>query len=263
MGEELQVWAKVTIPLVSAAVCGFLTVAPAGALESTGDSECRALLQRVTQLTGKLRENRGQALAETFRSLHDKCVNANIDVRIAAKAAVVVSQYGSEWNDEEDLELLTWIDSRLRYEEPCEERAAVLRAIGDKFAVLGRFEKAENSLLEALELRKQVRGPMSAEVVEDLQVLSFLQAQWARQSEPEKHRQRALEVAAEAISVTKARGGPRGLEMERMRLYMVSLLEELGIAGEAAEKVLRKYDWETEESSATKPESRAVLSPPR
>ena len=247
-------WAKVTIPLVSVAVGGFLSVAPASVLEPTGDSDCRDLLQKVTQLASVVRENTGQALAETFRSLHDKCLNANIDVRIAAKAAVVVSQYGSEWSDEEDLELLTWIDSRLRYEEPCEERSAVLRAIGVTLGALGRFEKAENSLLEALELRKQVRGPMSAEVVEDLQVLSFLHAQWARQSEPEKHRQRALEYAEEAISETKARVGPRGPEMERMRLHLVGLLEELGIAGEAAEKVLRKYDWETEESSATKPE---------
>lgn len=246
-------WAKVTIPLASVAVCGFLVAAPVSALESTGDTECRALLEKMTQLTGKLRENRGQALAETFRALHDKCLNADIDVRIAAKAAVAVARYSSDWNDEEDLEYLTWIESRLRYEEPCDERVEVLRALGDNLAALGRFDKAEKYLLEALELRKKVHDPVSAEVAEDLQILSFFHARWAKNSEPVKHRQRALEYADQAVSLTKARVGIRGPEMERMRLHLVGLLDELGITGKAAESVLRKYDWEVEEVEPGKP----------
>lgn len=219
-------------------------LSPARAAAPLGNASCEALLQKLSAQVVQARPEARVGLEERLVALHEGCLTPEIDARVAGRAALLIVGQGTTVRSrEESLTLLAPQAKRLRGEPLSPELIDVLRAIGGQLEALGRFEEAEASLLEALELRRQLFGQKSPEVAHDLSVFGDFFAHWSQVAEPAKHRRQAIESAEEAAALLWTERGPDDPATHEAIFQLEGILERLGIQGAQAEMTLSKYGW--------------------
>ena len=213
------------------------------------ESRCRDLLPKVEAKMQEYDPKKRAGLREDMIDVRAICLVPEAEADDVARAAVVLSRQGSMSfaSPKENLEFLRGLNERLAALGKSRERVGVLDNLGDLLYQEGRSKEALATFEEALEVRRAVFAPASPEVAEGMLTLAFFETALGKSADGQRHRDRAVSLGEEALSMIQAEHGRESNAAIRVASSLWDLLRKAGVDKERRVAIFAKHGLGTEE----------------